>query len=106
MIGHTCMVGPSPRAEGLGAVTDSSPWNEMGASLREPGKDPGAGPDTQEDSLRNELHLHVSLFEILPGAPQTTDECLCKYNFTRLHNLCVKWGQFPHEVHKPALQQF
>lgn len=30
------------------------------------------------------------------------DESLCKYKFTRLHNLHVKWGQFSHEVHKPA----
>lgn len=66
----------------------------------------GAIPGTAKEALKNELHLHVFLFKIFLGAPQTIDERLCKYKFTRLHNLHVKRGQFSQEVHKSALKQF
>lgn len=67
---------------------------------------PWAIPGTTKEALKNELHLHVFLYKIFPGAPQTTDEHLYKYKFTRLHNLHVKWGQFSQEVHKPVLKKF
>lgn len=84
-------------------------WRAGRALMEEEGwvdKTYGASPGPEKKGLENELHLHVFLPKIFPGAPQTTDERLCKHKFTGLHNLHVKRGQFSHEVHKPALKQF
>lgn len=110
MIGHAQMVSPFSCPEGQSAITGSSSraaWKGEVLPRGELGRqNSGAVPGTAKEALRNELHLHVFLFKIFPGAPQTTDERLYKYKFTRLHNLHVKWGQFSQEVHKPALKQF
>lgn len=81
----------------------------MGEGLPETGlgtQELWSPPRHPRGSLKSNLHYVFLCSKIFPGVPQTTDECLCKYKFTRLHNLHVKWGQFSHEVHKPALKQF
>lgn len=108
MIGHAWVLSPSLWPEGQGAIIDSSSstaWNGRGCFFKEGWADKKSGA-VQAPKRKNKLHLHVSLFKIFPGAPQIAEEYLCKYKFTRWHNLHVKWGQFSHEVHKPALKQF